>query len=244
MRAFGKLYLIPSPIGAQTPSLSPEILPLIHALRNFAVEEPRTARRFLSTLLMPIPIAELNLITLNKDSGIAPIEASLELLRQGISLGIISEAGMPGVADPGAELVARAHEIGIEVLPLVGASSILLTLAASGLNGQSFAFCGYLPIKTDERRTKLQELEARSRHEQQTQLFIETPYRNETMLAELLATLAPTTLLCVANGIHWEGGSIRTQRIAEWRKMSVTLGKLPTVFALLAQTHKSYPHRH
>lgn len=244
MCSFGKLYLIPSPIGAQTPSLSPEILPLIHALRNFAVEEPRTARRFLSTLLMPIPIAELNLITLNKDSGIAPIEASLELLRQGISLGIISEAGMPGVADPGAELVARAHEAGIEVRPLVGASSILLTLAASGLNGQSFAFWGYLPIKTDERRTKLQELETRSRHEQQTQLFIETPYRNETMLAELLTTLAPTTLLCVANGIHWEGGSIRTQRIAEWRKMSVTLGKLPTVFALLAQTHKPYPHRH
>lgn len=244
MCSFGKLYLIPSPIGAETPSLAPECLEIVRALRNFAVEEPRTARRFLSALTMPVSIAELNLLTLNKDSGTAPIEASLSLLRQGNSLGIISEAGMPGVADPGAELVARAHEVGIEVLPLVGASSILLTLAASGLNGQSFAFWGYLPIKTDERRTKLQELEARSRHEQQTQLFIETPYRNETMLAELLTTLAPTTLLCIANGIHWEGGSIRTQRIAEWRKMSVTLGKLPTVFALLAQTHKPYLHRH
>ena len=244
MCAFGKLYLIPSPIGTQTPSLAPECLEIVRALRNFAVEEPRTARRFLSALTMPVSIAELNLLTLNKDSGTAPIEASLSLLRQGNSLGIISEAGMPGVADPGAELVARAHEAGIEVVPLVGASSILLTLAASGLNGQSFAFWGYLPIKNNERRAKLQELETRSRHEQQTQLFIETPYRNETMLAELLTTLTPTTLLCIANGIHWEGGSIRTQRIAEWRKMSVTLGKLPTVFALLAQTHKSYSHRH
>ena len=244
MCAFGKLYLIPSPIGTQTPSLAPECLEIVRALRNFAVEEPRTARRFLSALTMPVSIAELNLLTLNKDSGTAPIEASLTLLRQGNSLGIISEAGMPGVADPGAELVARAHEAGIEVVPLVGASSILLTLAASGLNGQSFAFWGYLPIKNNERRAKLQELETRSRHEQQTQLFIETPYRNETMLAELLTTLTPTTLLCIANGIHWEGGSIRTQRIAEWRKMSVTLGKLPTVFALLAQTHKSYSHRH
>ena len=231
----GSVYLIPTPIGAETPSLSPEIVALVRQLRYFAVEEERTARRFLSELDMPVPIATLQLITLNKDSAPEHVDSIIKLLQSGNSVGVISEAGMPGIADPGAQLVIRAHEKDIRVVPLVGASSILLTLAASGLNGQNFAFVGYLPVKNEERRNRILQLETRSRIEQQTQLFIETPYRNEKMFAELLTTLSPSTLLCIANGVHWAEGSIRTQRVSEWRKQNPTLGKLPTVFALLAE---------
>lgn len=231
----GSVYLIPTPIGAETPSLSPEIVALVRQLRYFAVEEERTARRFLSELDMPVPIATLQLITLNKDSAPEHVDSIIKLLQSGNSVGVISEAGMPGIADPGAQLVIRAHEKDIRVVPLVGASSILLTLAASGLNGQNFAFVGYLPVKNEERRNRILQLETRSRIEQQTQLFIETPYRNEKMFAELLTTLSPSTLLSIANGVHWAEGSIRTQRVSEWRKQNPTLGKLPTVFALLAE---------
>lgn len=231
----GSVYLIPSPIGVETPALGAEVLEKVRALQYFAVEEERTARRFLGELGMPLPIAELHFTTLNKDSNYEPIDRCIGWLRSGESVGVISEAGMPGIADPGAQLVARAHREHITVIPLVGASSILLTLAASGLNGQNFAFLGYLPVKSDERRARIQQLEARSRIEQQTQLFIETPYRNDKMYAELLATLAASTYLCIANGVYWSGGSIRTLRVAEWRQQHVTLGKLPTVFALLAE---------
>ena len=231
----GSVYLIPSPIGIETPSLGVEVLEKVRELRYFAVEEERTARRFLSDLEMPIPISAIHFTTLNKDSTSAPVEFCLNLLRSGESVGVISEAGMPGIADPGAQLVFRAHEEGITVVPLVGASSILLTLAASGLNGQNFAFLGYLPVKSNERRNRILQIETRSRIEQQTQIFIETPYRNETMYAELLEVLAPSTYLCVANGVYWTGGFIRTLRVSEWRKHRVELGKLPTVFALLAE---------
>lgn len=234
----GSVYLIPSPIGIATPSLGPEILDLVRTLRHFAVEEERTARRFLGELGMPVPISSLCFTTLNKDSNREPVDLCIKMLRNGESVGVISEAGMPGIADPGALLVARAHEVGIAVVPLVGASSILLTLAASGLNGQNFAFLGYLPVKNDERRTRILQLETRSRIEYQTQVFIETPYRNEKMYAELLATLAASTNLCIANGLHWEGGFIRTLRVAEWRKQVVALGKLPTVFAFLAERYE------
>lgn len=231
----GSVYLIPSPIGIETPSLGVEVLEKVRELRYFAVEEERTARRFLSDLEMPIPISAIHFTTLNKDSTSAPVEFCLNLLLSGESVGVISEAGMPGIADPGAQLVFRAHEEGITVVPLVGASSILLTLAASGLNGQNFAFLGYLPVKSNERRNRILQIETRSRIEQQTQIFIETPYRNETMYADLLEVLAPSTYLCVANGVYWTGGFIRTLRVSEWRKHRGELGKLPTVFALLAE---------
>ena len=146
----GSVYLIPSPIGAETPALGAEVLEEVCALQYFAVEEERTARRFLGELGMPLPIAELHFTTLNKDSNYEPIDRCIGWLRSGESVGVISEAGMPGIADPGAQLVARAHREHITVTPLVGASSILLTLAASGLNGQNFAFLGYLPVKSDE----------------------------------------------------------------------------------------------
>ena len=230
----GKVYLIPSPIGEATPSLAPEELARVRQITAFAVEEPRTARRFLATCEMPHPIADLLLITLNKDATTQPVDECIELLQQGRDVGVISEAGMPGIADPGALLVASAHRHGLDVMPLVGATSIILTLAASGLNGQNFAFLGYLPVKGQAFRNRVLSIEARSRAEQQTQLFIETPYRNDRVLAELLSLLAPSTQLCIANGIHWSGGSIRTHTVAEWRKHPPQLGKLPTVFALLA----------
>ena len=234
----GKVYLIPSPIGSATPTLCIEELEQVRYLRHFAVEEERTARRFLSQLDMPTPITELQLITLNKNSDNETVNTCISWLKKGISVGVISEAGMPGVADPGAKLAASAHENGIEVVPLVGASSILLTIAASGLNGQNFAFVGYLPVKNEERRARILQLEARSRTEQQTQLFIETPYRNDKMCADLLATLAANTYLCIANGLHCEGGFLRTLRVAQWRQLKVKLGKLPTLFALLAENYK------
>ncbi len=235
MATLGKVYLIPSPIGEDTPSLAPEVLLRVRQIPVFAVEEPRTARRFLATCEMPSAIADLLLITLNKDATEQPVNECIKLLQQGNDVGVISEAGMPGIADPGALLVAAAHRQGIEVVPLVGATSIILTLAASGLNGQNFAFLGYLPVKGQAFRNRVLAIEARSRSEQQTQLFIETPYRNDKMLAELLSILAPSTLLCIANGIHWAGGAIRTRRVAEWRKQPPQLGKLPTVFALFAE---------
>lgn len=230
----GKVYLIPSPIGVATPPLCAEELNIVYDLRHFAVEEERTARRFLGTLAMPIPISDLNFVTLNKDSSAEPVEHCIQILCTGASVGVLSEAGMPGIADPGARLVARAHSEGIEVVPLVGASSILLTLAASGLNGQNFAFVGYLPVKIHERRARIQQLEYRSRLEHQTQVFIETPYRNEKLLEDLLRFLAPQTQLCIGCGLYWEKGFIRTLRVAEWRKREVNLGKRPTVYAFLA----------
>lgn len=234
---FGKVYMIPSPIGAETPALAPEEVEKVRAIHVFAIEEPRTARRFLGTCGMPLAIADLQFITLNKDSTEEPVSQCIKLLQRGEDVGVISEAGMPGIADPGALLVASAHRHGVEVVPLVGATSIILTLAASGLNGQHFAFLGYLPVKGAEFRNRVLAIEARSRVEHQTQVFIETPYRNDKMLAELLSVLSASTLLCIANGIHWSGGSIRTQRVREWREHPPTLGKLPTVFALQAEGH-------
>ena len=234
---FGKVYLIPSPIGAETPALAPEEVEKVRSIHIFAIEEPRTARRFLGTCGMPLAIADLQFITLNKDSTEEPVSQCIKLLQRGEAVGVISEAGMPGIADPGALLVASAHQHGVEVVPLVGATSIILTLAASGLNGQHFAFLGYLPVKGAEFRNRVLAIEARSRVEHQTQVFIETPYRNDKMLAELLSVLSASTLLCIANGIHWSGGSIRTQRVREWREHPPTLGKLPTVFALQAEGH-------
>lgn len=236
-QGLGRLFLVPTPLGEEGPvgCLTERGLQTVRGLRHFAVENARTARRFLSALGMPVPIESLGIEVLDKRVDRESAIPLLAPLLSGYDLGILSEAGAPGVADPGAVLVALAQERGIEVCPLVGPSSILLTLMASGLNGQNFAFVGYLPVQSGARRARLRELETYSRRERQAQAFIETPYRNEQLLKDVLQTLGTNTHLCLGRGIHTTGGWIRTQRIFEWRECPPTLGKVPTFFILEAE---------
>ena len=196
------------------------------------MEELRTARRFLSAYGLRGHIDELDLHVLNEHSTPAEVEALLPLF-DGQDVGLMSEAGLPAVADPGSALVALCHRHGIEVVPLVGPSSLMLALMASGLNGQSFAFRGYIPAKTDERRAAIRELEKQSRALDQSQILIETPYRNDALLGDLLQVLSPATRLCVAADLTLPTQFIRTLTVAEWRKAPVLIGKRPCVFILL-----------
>jgi len=180
---------------------------------------------------MPVPIAELTLELFDRESTPADAQRILREFQDN-EIGVISEAGVPGVADPGAVLVAEAQRKGLVVVPLVGPSSILLTLMGSGFNGQQFAFCGYLPIAQSERRVRIRQLEQLVLRTGQTQLFIETPYRNDAMFQQLLADLQPRTLLCLGYGLHHPEGWVRTRTVAEWRQAKPSLGKIPTVFAL------------
>ena len=219
------LYAIPTPLGASpADSLSESSLKKIRSLRDFAVENAKSARAFLGALGMPV--RELNIEVLGED-----VSAHLK----GRDLGLLSEAGCPAIADPGAKLVEAAHAAGYRVVPLVGPSSIVLALMASGLEGQRFAFCGYLPRESDERKKRIQELENRSRREAETEIFIETPYRNDALLAALLETCAASTRLCVAADLTLPGETIRSQSIAAWRRKPAAPGKRPAVFLLLAQ---------
>ena len=198
------------------------------------VEELRTTRRFLSRYGLRGHIDELDFHVLNEHTTPAEVEAMLPLF-DGQDVGLMSEAGLPAVADPGAALVALCHRHGIEVVPLVGPSSLMLALMGSGLNGQSFAFRGYIPAKTDERRAALRELEKQSRALNQSQILIETPYRNDALFADLLQGLSPATRLCVAADLTLPTQFLRTRTVAEWRKAPATIGKRPCVFILLAQ---------
>ena len=232
----GKLYLIPTPLGDNEPA---EVLPAgvierACSLRVFVVEEIRTARRFLSRYGLRGHIAELEFHELNEHSSAADVEALGSLFDRGEDVGLLSEAGLPAVADPGAELVALCHRRGVEVVPLVGPSSLMLALMASGLNGQSFAFCGYVPAKPDERRNALRALEKQSAAARRSQIIIETPYRNDALLAEMLQTLSPRTRLCVAADITLPSQFIRTDSIAGWRSHVPEIGKRPCVFIILA----------
>lgn len=231
----GKLYLIPSPLGEYDPALvlPASVLQTACSLKTFVVEEVRTARRFLSAAGLKGHIEELEFHTLNEHTTTAEVEALAPLFDKG-DVGLISEAGLPAVADPGAALVALCHSKGIEVVPLVGPSSLMLALMASGLNGQSFAFRGYLPAKTDERRSAVKDVERLSRTLNQSQIFIETPYRNDSLLQDLLAILQPGTRLTVAADITLPSAFIRTRTVAEWRREPVTIGKRPCVFIILA----------
>ena len=238
----GKLYLIPTPLGDMEPAacLPQNVLETACGLHCFVVEELRTARRFLSRYGLRGHIDELDFHVLNEHSTPAEIEAMLPLF-DGQDVGLMSEAGLPAVADPGAALVALCHRHGIEVVPLVGPSSLILALMASGLNGQSFAFRGYIPAKTDERRTALRELEKQSRTLNQSQILIETPYRNDALLADMLQILSPATRLCVAADITLPTQFIQTKTVAQWRKYchpehseGSPIGKRPCVFILLA----------
>ena len=231
----GKLYLIPSPLGDYEPAqvLPEPVLQRAKELKCFVVEELRTARRFLSAAGLKGHIEELEFHTLNEHTSQSEVEALAELFTRG-DVGLISEAGLPAVADPGAALVALCHCKGIEVVPLTGPSSLMLALMASGLNGQSFAFRGYLPAKTDERKQAIKDIERQSKSLNQSQIFIETPYRNDALLADMLQTLSPATRLCVAADITLPTQFIRTKTVAEWRNTPLTIGKRPCVFIILA----------
>ena len=227
--AKGKLYLIPSPLGEYDPSevIPSPVLERLRNIRKYVVEEARTVRRYLSAAGLKGHIAELELRELNEHTKPAEVEALLSMFSDPdgspTDVGLISEAGLPAVADPG-----------IQVVPMVGPSSLMLALMGSGLNGQSFAFCGYLPAKTDERRKAIREIERRSSQLNQTEIFIETPYRNDSMMGDLLATLQPKTRLCIAADITLSGETILTKTVKEWQKAKFPIGKRPCVFLLLA----------
>jgi len=223
------LYAIPTPLGGRAGEVLPEnVLSTVRTLRDFAVENAKSARAFLGELGMPV--RELNIITLQEN-----ILECLQPLREGRSLGLLSEAGCPAIADPGAALVEAAHAAGFRVVPLVGPSAIVLALMASGLEGQRFAFCGYLPRDAAERKKRIQQLERRSRAEQETEIFIETPYRNETLLGALLETCQENTQLCVAADLTLLTESVKTQAVQKWREAPPVIGKRPAVFLLLAR---------
>lgn len=229
------LYLIPvtlgdTPLDRVWPAGNRDI---ILGIRHFIVEETRTARRFLKQVDRTIDIDALNFYPMGKHADTALFSRYLEPLRRGESVGVISEAGCPAVADPGADVVAIAQRERLKVVPLVGPSSILLAVMASGFNGQSFAFHGYLPINRAERARRLKQLESRSAAERQTQLFIETPYRNARMLADIFAACAPTTRLCVAAGLTTAQEFVRSAPIKEWRQAPPpNLEKIPAIFAI------------
>ena len=216
------IYLVPAPLGPGwlEYTLPAGALATVRGLRHFAVENLRTARRYLAELGMPVPIAELTLELFDRESTPADAQRILREFQDN-DIGVISEAGVPGVADPGAVLVAEAQRKGLVVVPLVGPSSIFLTLMGSGFNGQQ-----------SERRVRIRQLEQLVLRTGQTQLFIETPYRNDAMLQQLLADLQPRTLLCLGYGLHHPEGWVRTRTVAEWRQAKPSLGKIPTVFAL------------
>lgn len=236
MTAAPILYLIPTPLGApDTPCLLPHEQAQITGLTDFVVEAEKTARTHLKHLGITTPIRALNLQALNEHTNPQILPDLLQPLHQGRSMGLLSEAGCPAVADPGADLVALAHAGGFEVRPLVGPSSLLLALMASGANGQNFTFKGYLPADKAQRISALKALEQRSHQHNETQLFIETPYRNDALLADAVATLSPSTRLCTACDLTLPGQQIISQTIAQWRKSSLPdLKKRPTIFVLHA----------
>jgi len=231
------LYLLPSGLADETPPeavLPAPAIATIRGLRDFVVENAKSARRFLAACGHPGPMAGIAMGVLDEHTRAADVSALLAPLRAGRSLGLLSEAGAPAVADPGALLVAAAHAEGFRVVPVVGPSSILLALMASGLDGQRFRFAGYLPVTSAERQAAIRDLEARSAKARETQVFIETPYRNDALLADLLATLQPGTRLAVAVDLTGPTESIRMASVAEWRKRAARPGRRPAMFLVLA----------
>lgn len=231
------LYLIPvtlgdSPLEQVLPAYNKEV---ILGIKHFIVEEVRTARRFLKQVDRNINIDELTFYPMGKHADAALFSKYLNALRNGESMGVISEAGCPAVADPGANVVAIAQKENMNVVPLVGPSSILLAVMGSGFNGQSFAFHGYLPINPTDRSKRLKQLENRSAIEHQTQLFIETPYRNHKIIADILATCNPKTRLCIASGLTTSQQYLRSKTIKEWKQTTIPdINKIPTIFAIYA----------
>ena len=230
----GKLYLIPTTLGETEPL---EVMPIsvkkvIEHLDFFIVENEKSARRFIKRITPNKAQPSLELLLLDKYSNDIEIRNYLDVCDKGISIGLLSDAGVPAVADPGASIVKLAHERGVQVVPLVGPSSILMAMMGSGMNGQSFAFNGYLPIDKSDRKKTIKDLEKISRDKNQSQIFIETPYRNEKMLDDLRATLSPETRVCVACDITLPSEYIKTYTVKEWKNIKTDLHKRPTIFIL------------
>jgi len=233
--AFGILYLAPNTLG-ETPPL--EVLPLsvktqLERIRHFVFEKEKAGRLFVKNLCPTVEQGSLSVRTLNKFTQAGEWDEMLQPCLQGQHVALVTDAGCPGVADPGADLVRLAHQKGIRVAPMVGPSSILLALMASGLNGQGFAFHGYLPIEKSMRRQAIKKFEKISASTHQTQLFIETPYRNNELLAQLIQSLQPDTLLSVACDLTLQSEWIKTCQIGEWKNMHIDLHKRPTIFSFL-----------
>lgn len=231
----GYLYLIPTTLGEETEPL--EVMPysvkkVVEEIDHFIVENEKSARRFIKKITPKKPQPSLTIMKLDKYADEIETQSYLDVCESGVSVGLLSEAGVPAVADPGATMVKLAHEKGIRVVPLVGPSSILMALMASGMNGQNFAFNGYLPIDTVDRRKAIKALERTSKDKNQSQIFIETPYRNEKMFADLKATLTPNTQLCIAADISLSEEYIRTYSVAQWKGQSPDLHKRPAIFII------------
>ena len=229
------LFLIPNVLGDTAPL---EVIPMsvkknIEQLRYFVFEKEKAGRAFVKRICPSVPQDKIKVFLLNKFTESYEVEEMMKTLTTGHDLGLISDAGCPGIADPGAELVAKAHQHGIRVVPLVGPSSILLALMASGLNGQSFVFHGYLPIEKIERRKNIKQLEKNAAQHKQTQICIETPYRNNSLLDELVRTLPPNTRLCVACDLTLPTESIKTATVAQWKKSNEDYLRRPAVFLFL-----------
>jgi 16S rRNA (cytidine1402-2'-O)-methyltransferase len=226
------LYLIPTTLGeSETELVIPsEVSNIIKGIQYFIVENIRTARRYLRKMDAQLDIDELHFFELNQHTDSRVTEEYLNPILEGFDVGIISEAGCPGIADPGAEVVKQAHLKQIRVIPLVGPSSILLSLMASGMNGQNFAFIGYIPVKSAERVKAIREIERRSYNEKQTQIFIEAPYRNTQLINDLLNALSDQTRLCMACDITLDTEYIKTQTVAQWKKDVPDLNKRPAIF--------------
>ena len=230
----GKLYLLPTTLGDNDPL---QVLPvsvknLVEQIDHYIVENEKTARRSIKNLVPEKSQPSLKLSLLNKYTEASEYTAFLEPCKKGINVGLLSEAGCPGIADPGAEIVKIAHREGIRVVPMVGPSSILLSMMASGMNGQSFAFNGYLPIEKGERKNEIKSLERLSQEKKQAQVFIETPYRNNKMLEDLIQYLHPSTRVCVACDLTLESEYVVTRPISEWSRTKVDLHKRPAIFIL------------
>ncbi len=234
---FGKLYLIPTLLGdSEVDDVLPQTIKrTIDFIFDYIVENEKTARKFIKQVNPSKIQADLRLQSLNKHTPKSEHQQMIAMLLEGKNVGLMSEAGCPGIADPGADIVKLAHENGIQVVPLVGPSSILLALMASGMNGQSFAFNGYLPIEKSEKKAALKAFEKLSSDKNQTQLFIETPYRNNKLFEDLLQSLQPNTLLCVAADITLPTEFIKTKRVADWKRSIPELHNRPCIFIL----HKS-----
>jgi len=228
----GTLYLIPTTLGENEPL---EVIPLsvkkvVEQINHYIVESEKSARRFIKKITPEKSQPSLCILKLNKHANEFEISPFLEFCERGISVGLLSDAGVPAVADPGADVVKTAHRKGIKVVPLVGPSSIIMALMASGMNGQNFAFNGYLPIDASDRKKSIKRLEKLSEEKNQSQIFIETPYRNEKMFTDLKSTLTPSTLLCLAIDLTLPGEYIKTHSIAEWKKHAPILHKRPAIF--------------
>lgn len=230
----GKLYLIPTTLGDVDPT---DVLPVtvkrsIQFIDDYIVENEKTARKFIKSIDAEKVQSALRLSTLNKHTQTSEYNTMLQPCMEGRNVGLMSEAGCPGVADPGAVIVKIAHEKGIQVVPLVGPSSIILAMMGSGMNGQQFAFNGYLPIDKSEKKATLKTLEKLSHDKNQSQIFIETPYRNNKLLEDILQALQPSTHLCVAADITLPTEYIKTQRVSEWKKATVDLHNRPAIFII------------